>query len=70
MQQQGTYVNGFLHEDRRMALVGQTRGVCKAMEGPLFEIKFPRHNNRESKDSFIKPYLTFQQLKNYGYPRI
>jgi hypothetical protein len=24
-----------------MALVGQTQGVCKAMEGSLLELKFP-----------------------------
>jgi hypothetical protein len=70
MQQQGTYVYGFSHEDQHMALVGQTWGVCKAMESSLFDIKFPRHKRRESKDSFIKPYLTFQQLNNYGLPRI
>jgi hypothetical protein len=37
MQQQGTYVNGFVQDDRHMALVGQTWGVCKAMEGSLFD---------------------------------
>jgi hypothetical protein len=70
MQQQGTYVYGFFHEDRHMALVGQTGGVCKAMESSLVDIKFSKHKSRESKDPYIKPYLTFQQLNNYGFPRI
>jgi hypothetical protein len=70
MQQQGTYVYGFFHEDRHMALVGQIWGVCKAMEGSHFDTKFIRHISKESKDSFIKPYLTFQQLNNYRFPRI
>jgi hypothetical protein len=70
MQQQRTYVYGFFYEDRHMALVGQTQGVCKAMEGSLFDIKFFEHKSRGSKDSFIKPYLTFQQVNNYGSPRI
>jgi hypothetical protein len=47
MQQQGTYVNGFLHEDRHIVLVGQTRGVCKSMESSLFEIKSPRYKTEK-----------------------
>jgi hypothetical protein len=37
MQQQGTYVNGFVQDDQNMALVGQTWGVCKPTEGFLFD---------------------------------
>ena len=40
---------------------------CKAME-VFFWLKFPRYISRESKDPSIKPYLTSQQLNNYGFP--
>jgi hypothetical protein len=43
---------------------------CKAIDGSLIEIKFPRHISRLSKDSFIKPYITFQPLINYWFPKI
>jgi hypothetical protein len=37
------------------------------MEDSLFfEIKFPKYKSRESKDSFIKPYLTFHYLTIMG----
>jgi hypothetical protein len=53
-----------------MALVGQRRGVCKAMEGRLFDVKFPKHKTEEARILSSKLYLTFQQLQYYGFLRI
>jgi hypothetical protein len=57
----------FFHEDRHMALVGQTRGVCKAMEVCLLDIKFPRLITKEAHILLSNQISLFNNLNIMGY---